>query len=277
MTKTLLLNKLKELEDLIEDSIDSVDKASLKVQQEFYEYLLLTLSKLKIENGRFVVDQDMDIVLGRIQSKFETIINSGYKENIKEYLSTFRTIQNTNISLHKSYNDLEVEVDLISPARRIIYNQARTALGAGLNDIYLQPFKYLLMQQVTSGSSIKDSQNILKRWNEGHKVGTVNTVPNLNKYSLQIARDSSYGLNRAVNDVIANKYGLTKFLYVGALLKDSRPICVHLVNLDRDISLDEMPPIIKKYPQGLRPNTTKDNFMQVAGGFNCNHTCFPVS
>lgn len=276
MTKNQLIKELDDLEKYIEDSIVGVEDVSLQVQNEFYEYILKTVSRFDTEAGRFIVNQDISDYLGRIETKFQKIIDKTYKPNIRDYLSTFKTIEETTQSLHKSYQYLEIETELLSPARKTVYNQAKKYLGTGLNDAYLQPAKYLLMQQVTSGISIKDSQKVLKEWNNGKRVGTISPVPNLAKYTTQIARDSSYGLSRSINSVIADEFKLTSFIYSGAILRDSRPLCVHLVNLRRDIELEEMPPLIKKYPAGLKPDTSKENFMQVAGGWNCNHTCFPV-
>ncbi len=276
MTKRELYKELDKLEELISNSIDEVEKAALESQKKIYKEVLKAAGRFDTIEGRYVVDQDLTKVIATLESRFDKILGETYIPKIKEYLNTFLTIEEMNINIHKSYNELEIESEKLSPARKTIYQQAKKSLSTGLNDSYKDPAKYLLMQQVTSGISIKDSQKVLREWNNGKRVGTITPLPNLQKYATQIARDSSYGLNRSINNVIADEYKLTKFLYVGPLLKDSRPICVHLVNLRRDIELEEMPPLLRKYPEGLRPGTTKDNFLEVAGGFNCEHTCFPV-
>jgi hypothetical protein len=132
------------------------------------------------------------------------------------------------------------------------------------------------MQHVTTGISIKDSQRILNNWNKGETVGNVRPVINLQRYATQIARDSSYQYHGAINEVIAQEYKLDSFIYTGDLIRDSRPLCQHLVRLRRTIKLDEMPALIKKYPQGLYPNTSKKNFIQLRGGYNCRHSAFAV-
>lgn len=271
-----LKDELNRLHEIMDSSIDLVTEASKKAQDEVYEAIVKLIEKFEISDGRYVVNQDLGRRIALLQRKIESILGDVYLPSIKEYLSTYRTIEETNISLQKSYNDLTVEVSLLTPARKTIYEQAKYYLSEGLADAYIQPAKYLVMQHVTTGISIKDSQRIIKNWNEGETVGNIKPTVNLQRYATQISRDATYQYHGAINEIIAKEYGLAAFIYTGDIIEDSRPICKHLVGLRRTIELDEMPALIKKYPEGLYPNTSKKNFIQVRGGYGCRHGAFAV-
>lgn len=276
LNKEQLLKELDKLHELIDGSINSVTDAAVESQQLVYEAVIDLVNRFEITDGRYVVNQNLAARMAALQKKMESILGDVYLPSIREYLSSYRTIEQTNISLQKSYNDLKVDVELLSPARKTIYNQAKYYLTEGLADAYIQPAKYLLMQHVTTGMSIKDSQRILSKWNDGETVGTVKPAINLQRYATQISRDSAYQYNGTINEIIAKEYELDAFIYTGDVIRDSRPLCRHLVGLRRTIKLEEMPPLIKKYPQGLYPDTTKENFLNVRGGYNCRHSAMAV-
>lgn len=253
--------------------------AAAQAQEEVYKLILDLINQFEISDGRYVTNQNLSRRIGLLEKKIKDILGDIYTPSITEYLSTYRTIEETNIALHKSYNQLVVDVELLSPARKTLYNQAAYYLKDGLADAYIQPAKFLLMQQVTGGISLKDSQRILKKWNDGELTQGLHNgrqTPNLTKYATQVSRDTLYGYYGAVNEIIAKEYDLSAFIYTGDIIEDSRPMCRHLVGLKRPIELEEMPALIKKYPEGLYPNTSSKNFIQLRGGYSCRHGAFAV-
>jgi hypothetical protein len=259
--------------------IDLVTDAAEKAQADVYQAILALINRFEITDGRYVTNQNLGKRIALLEKRIREILGDVYAPSITEYLTTFKTVEETNVSLQKSYNQLEVEVELLSPARKTLYNQASYYLTDGLADAYIQPAKFLLMQQVTGGISLKDSQKILKRWNDGELTqGLHNSrqTPNLTKYATQVSRDTLYGYYGAVNEIIAQEYDLSSFIYTGTILEDSRELCRHLVHLKRPIELSEMPKLIEKYPRGLYPNTNSKNFIQLRGGYNCLHGAFAV-
>lgn len=203
------------------------------------------------------------------------ILGDVYRPSIKEYLSTYSTIEETTIALNKSYNQLVIEKSLLTPARRSIYNQAEYYLTEGLADAYIQPAKYLLMQQVSTGVTIKDAERVLRNWNDGEltsgKLASGRQTPNLQKYARQISVDSIHQYNGTIQQVIKDEFQLTKGVYVGDIIKDSRPFCKHMVGMKRKIEIDEIPDLIKRFPDGIIPGTTKKNFSVYRGGYGCRH------
>lgn len=276
-----LIEALVNLSNTMDESIDAVHVASSNTQQRIYELLVRRLLQFDYIDGALDPTQPISHKVAKIQQEIEYIIAKLYTPRITEYLGTYQTVEDRNIALNKSYNELVISKSLLSPARKSIYDQAEYWLSDGLADAYVQPAKYLLLQSVTNGLSLKDAKSLLKNWNEGNlaKGGNLTSgrpTPRLQTYSTQVARDSLYSYNGAINETIAKEYGLTKFVYVGGLVQDSRPFCKHLVSLKRKIDITEVPPLVEKYPEGIIPGTTKKNFMVRRGGYNCQHQAMAV-
>lgn len=281
MTDTQLERELYAMLEIMDGAIDTVTAAGQDTQSSIYKFLTDYINRFEIEDGRFVVNQDFTGRFAYIQRQMQRRIDTLFKPSITEYLSTYSKIEDINVSLQKSYNQLTVDVEKLSPARKSVYNQAAYYLKDGLAEAYVQPTKYLLMQQVTQGVTLKDSQRILKNWNKGDlsagsQLTSGRATPNLTKYATQVARDSLHGYNGTINEVIATEYDLKAFKYVGDIIEDSRPFCRHLVGLKRTIKLSEVPGFVQKYPDGLKPNTTMKNFYVVRGGYACRHLAIAV-
>lgn len=266
--------------DGMDDAVNLVETASEKAQRQIYEALLFEVNKFEINDGRFVVGQNYSARLAIITKKINEILGNIYRPSIREYLGRYSTVDDITLSLHKSYNELLIDKQKLTPARRIVYDQAEYFLTDGLADAYIQPAKFLLMQAVSTGITIKDAESLLKNWNDGNAVSGKLTsgrqVHRLQAYTTQVARDSIFQYSGTMQNIIAKEYDLKKFVYVGGVVQDSRPFCKHLSGLRRKIDIDEVPPLVEKYPDGLYPNTTKKNFMQVRGGYNCRHTAMAV-
>lgn len=276
-----LREELIALSNTMDESIDAVHVASANTQERIYQLLLRRLLQLDYIDGVLNPNQPIAHKIAKIQQEMEYIITSLYKPRILDYLATYQTVDDRNIFMQKGYNELVISKSLLYPARKSIYDQAEYYLSDGLADAYVQPAKYLLLQSVTNGLSLKDAKSLLKNWNEGDlaKGGNLTSgrpTPRLQTYSTQVARDSIYSYNGAINETIAKEFGLTKFIYQGGLVEDSRPFCKHLVSLNRKIDIDEVPALLEKYPEGIIPGTTKKNFTIRRGGYNCQHIAMAV-
>lgn len=275
-----LRSRLGDLSGTIDDSIEQLIKSATKAQDSIYDMLLQQVENFQIENGAFLKGQNYTQRLALIQRRITEILNETYTPSLKQYLGTYSTIEQTNISLQKSYNELVVDKELLTPARRSVYNQAEYYLSEALADAYVQPAKYLLMQQVTVGGSIQDAKRMLRNWNDGElssgRLSSGRPTPRLQAYANQIATDTIHQYNGTINDIIRDEYKLTKFVYVGDIIKDSRPACRYMVGLRRKIDINEVPKILETYPEGVIPNTTRKNFFIYRGGYNCRHLAMAV-
>lgn len=271
---------LSEMAISMDNTVESVNAAATETQQKVFELLLRQVDLLEVTNGSFVANQSFAQRFARIEREIEAVIGKLYQPALKDYFATYTHVEDRTLELHKSYNDLEVARSNFTPARQAIYTQAEYYLLHGLADAYIQPAKFLLMQQVATGGTIIKARSILNNWNKG-TLGTGELAsdvhaPRLQAYATQIARDTIYTYNGTIQDVIKERFNLKRFVYVGGLVKDSRAFCQHLVGLNRKIEITEIPQLVIKYPKGLKPDTTMKNFYEVRGGFNCNHIAMPV-
>lgn len=271
-----LRDELIALANLMDGSIEDVHTTSAATQEKIYELLLRRMLELDYVNGRLNPNQPIAQRIAKITKEINDILDISYTPRITEYLATYSTVEDKNISLQQSYNELVINKSLLSPARKAVYDQAEYYLVDGLADAYVQPAKYLLLQSVTNGITLKQAKSLLKNWNEGNlSTGGLLTsnrpTPRLQTYATQVARDSLYQYNGTIQDIIGDKFKLTKGLYVGGLVKDSRPFCKHMVDLNRKIDINEIPALLERYPAGIIPGTTKKNFPVRRGGFSCQH------
>lgn len=268
------------LQAKIDDSVESLSSAAQEAQRRISKAAIKAINKFELVDGRFVANQDYAARILALEQQFNKILGDVYQPAVKEYLSIFKTIEETTVGLQKSYNALKVDIDLLTPQRRLALDTAQNYLNSAIRYQYVQPAKLVMAQQVISGAGITETVALLESWYTEEELlrpsTTVRGVANLRKYATQIARDSAFKFQGTINEKIAQEYGLTKFIYVGGIIGDSREFCKHLVGLKRKISLDEVPKLIAQYPQGTYPETTKKNFIAVCGGYNCRHSAQPV-
>lgn len=270
-----------ELLTLIDRRVNELSGAAAPLQKKAYEYLRDELLKFEMEEGRFVPKQDLRKRLIKIEKELNSIVSAKvWSDSVDEFLTVLPEIQDNNVRMQAEYSKIDVDSRIITPARLLLYEKAKQALIKGLAEAYVQPAKFLLMRMVTSGSSIHDALKLLERWDKGElskgKYTNGTMTPDLQKYATQLARDTAYSVDRTISSIIEEKYQLKHFVYAGGLLADSRPLCRHLVAMNGPIPFEALPELIRAYPDGLIAGTTKDNFTQVCGGYNCIHKALPV-
>lgn len=268
--------------ETMDDAISGVVVASEAAQKKMYEIVLAELQRFEIADGRLVRSQTLSRRIARIEKALHSVLSSdSFTRPIAEYFSMFTSIDQRNIAMQKTFNQIAVDAERLAPARKYVLALANRYLGsAGLNDAYVQPAKYLIMQQVVTGASITEAKKMLERWDSGEltdgRLTAGRQTPNLQRYATQLARDTAYQYNGTVQQIIRTDYKLDSFIYAGDIIEDTRPLCRHLVQMDQPIKFDLLPDLIAKYPQGVIPGTNEKNFQVYRGGYNCRHVAYPV-
>lgn len=271
------------LAQYIDEQIEIVEKEAVSVQAQIMAMLQRQILMMEIENGALVNSQDFRKRLAIIERNIERILGYDYKQSIKPFLTDFEKIQTRTIDTVKRFSDIQINPKDFTAAQQIIYDRAVDGLtsNGAIAERFVNPVKQLIATNVLQGSSISKTITALENWDKGDmSSGRLNNgtpAPNFTRYATQIARDTAYSVSRTTNDIIKEKYGLTKFIYSGNLVKDSRPLCKVLVGYNRTIDLNELPPLIRAYPQGLYSGTNMKNFGNVCGGYNCLHICLFIA
>lgn len=299
MNYTKLTAELRALLAYMDANIDKVTDISEHLQERIYQLLVKELHLFDTVEGKLTPSRDFKLRILDIEDKIYKILGQkNYVDTITGFVDTFQTIEARTLKLHKTFNDLDVAITAVKPARQLLYEQAYEGLTSGLATAYVEPVKYLLISNVTGGASIQDGLEMLDMWNNDKMVTGKFTVdgtpaPSLKKYATQMARDSAYSVSRTANNIIKDKYGLDAIAYVGGVIEDSRPICEYIVSLKRPVLLTEIDalfngkippeamkfaehPTKKAFLQGTIPGTDGENFAQRCGGYNCRHSALPV-
>lgn len=299
MNYTKLTAEMRALLAFMDANVDKVADISEHLQERIYLMLVREIQLFDTIEGRLSPSRDFKARILDIENRIYNILGqNNYTETIQGFVDTFQTIEDRNIKIHRTFNEIEVAITAVKPTRQLLYQQAMDGLTSGLATAYVEPAKYLLMSQVTGGASIGDALEQLELWNNDKMVtGKFTTdgkpAPSLTKYATQLARDTAYAVQRNQNNIIKDKYGLDAVAYVGGLRRDSRPICEYIVSLKRPVLLTEIDSLFagdipqqamkfaekktkKGFLQGTIPGTNGENFCQRCGGFNCLHQSLPV-
>ena len=103
-------------------------------------------------------------------------------------------------------------------------------------------------------------------------------------YIGQVARDAVYSYNGAINQTIADGYGLTKYAYLGGVVADSRPFCTkyHGTEIDKKdlsniLTAYLSSPNLSAGMFAVSPTDYENNFLTYRGGWNCRHIAIPIN
>lgn len=263
----------------IDSRIGIVEKAAETAQQRIERFVRQQVLMLEINEGYLDPTQDFTERLLRIEQGINKILTGKeYANKIDLFLVSFAEIQNRTITLTSTINDLEVAVKALEPSRKYVYDRAAFNLIQGTKAAYIEPLRYSLMQQITSGASINDVRDNLHKWSAGElRPITGEAIPSLSQYATQIARDSAHAVSRTTNEIIKDEYELNGFRYVGTVKKSTRDLCRYILEeLDGRVRYDELDDLIAEFPSGLYPETDAENFTSRCGGYNCTHEAIPI-
>lgn len=259
-----------------------VDKTLGKVEPKFVQQVVDWINKFSTTNGR-IIRTDANIArVGAFRTAVERFLKrAGYSEMVANYLTGFDAMAVAQQEIHKDLNGIELKKSFINTFKNNAIQNVITAMeGQGLQQSLVNPLKQELFVAVNQGSSLSDVvQSISKQLTTTEQRQGV-----LKRIALQSSRDALGQYDGVVNEAVRNVYKLDALLYVGSLVKDSRPQCERWVNYMENgklglILFEQLQSEIDwalVNGTGFIPETTPENFCQNRGGYNCRHTCYPV-
>jgi len=216
--------------------------------------------------------------------------NAGYRSEIRKYMTSFDTIDRFNVKLHRQINGVDIKsiINLANKQKRDLVNRtagnvlseiSETSVwdnlaGRSMRDQFTKPVKKILYQNIMQGSPQSEAKKALHDFIVGNKK--LKRIGRLERWSGQIARDTLSQYDGAINDMVRKEFDLDGWLYVGSLVKDSRPQCVRWKRM-KEIPAKILPKeLANPMNKGQIPGTTRDNFGTYKGGYNCAHSAFPI-
>jgi len=275
----MALDEFVDRKDKIIDVAESTFLKSIpEIQDKLARRLQTWLSTLDIKNGK--LDQNQALI-DKI-ADLERVINEelralGYGREIQDYLSNFDQIDKLNQDLHLDFNDIRVTPAQINPIRnRMVEETVDVMAGNGLNVNLKQPVKDLVRKNIVYGSTLSDTEESLRTLMTGNK--NKKTLGKLERYAIQISRDSIQQYDGAVNNQIRETFDMPNITYVGSLITDSRWQCQRWVGMGviPFSSLTEEIALAEVQGSGMIPGTNPSNFTVFRGGFNCRHEAIPT-
>lgn len=254
---------------------DSFMQSYRQIQDTFFSLLVRNLNQFSSRGGNFVAGQNLtetqQIAQGIIR---QALADAGYYNAVSAYIRDFAELDRLNTDIQRQLSDIVVDMPALRPQRQAIVNLVSDGLvGDQFGADFIQPLKRALAENVTLGGSISDLREALERTLKGTEQ-----VKGLEGRINFAATNAARQYDGAVNDVIAETYELNAYLYVGSLIKDSRPQCKRWVSKEQLLKSELTAEITRAINtgSGMIPGTTLTNFGQNRGGYNCRHQAYPI-
>jgi len=269
-------------ERINDKALEILQKRFAKVEPKFVKQVVDWISKFRTTSGNLVRSKEN---LARLGS-FKTAINrflekAGYNAMVAGFLENFDEIGANTQLAQQELNGIGITKSFLNPFKRYAVNNVIAAMeGQGLNNDLVNPLKGELLIAVNQGSSLTDVVTSIA----GQLTTSEARQGVLKRISLQASRDALLQYDGIVNEAVRKSYKLDALLYVGSIIKDSRPQCERWVNETKNgklglILFEDLQSEIDwadNNGTGMIPDTTPENFCQNRGGFNCRHIAYPV-
>lgn len=246
------------------------------IQTDIYEAVEKLLKKFDSSGGRFTGDEKAVALINQLKKDIKKIVaSSDFSTSVDEYLHSFDDIESNIMLIQKQVNNIVVPKTLISPYKKVMIDDVtENLLGAGMDSNFINPIKKSLFSHVNLGSTVLDTEKQLRIMisGDGEKAGL------LERHVGQVARDGMQQYEGTVNQKIITELDLDAIMYVGSLVKDSRPQCRKWVGIGK-IPIKDLKKQIEwalKNGKGFIKATTPETFCINRGGYNCRHTAIPT-
>lgn len=275
----------KSIESLVDEKDNFIDAAENGLIDDFdpienaiYNAAIKEVNKMDQEDGKVKFSEANLIILSYIaEAMIMAMQKSDYPSKVQEYIGSFDKVGRYNIRIQNRLNGLDIAEmqEAVAPIQGQIAQQVLNGLtGQGINTQFVSPVTETIYKNIVSGASIDDLKNALQTLikSDTQRLGL------FKRYVSQISRDAIMQYEGQINAYFSTKYDFNAYLYVGGLVRDSRPQCVvwNGMGILPKATLGEE--IAKAYisGSGMIPGTTVENFAVYRGGYNCRHTAIPT-
>lgn len=266
-----------DIQKQVDDALSAYGRNLSSIEKKMLQEIELLIKELDVDSsGRLKITASNMKKVTSISKKLEKIVlNKSYIKDTSSFISAFKKnsmLQDMmyNQKRTSAMNDLEqMSIDMV----------ADNLTESGVRANIVNPIKKMLLQNITSGGSYSDLTTNLRQMlipPDGEGIVT--------KYVKTYALDSINSFSANYNSIISDKMGYEWFAYTGSLIETSREFCVHMVE-KKYFHISEIPEILKGHidnhecelsprtglPKGMKKETTKENFHQLRGGWNCGH------
>lgn len=273
------LNKLVDTKDSFIDESENALLADFdSIERAIYNAVNKKIMSMNQQDGRIVFDDANILAVNEITAiVINAIQKSSYPNSVNEFIRNFDQVAKYSAKIQNYTNEVPMnELEkLITPIQRQMTADVIESLtGQGVDVAFIKPLTEGIYKNIVAGTTISDLQKTLENYivSNEQKLGT------FKRYVVQMSRDAMLQFDGQINSRIANEYGLDAYIYVGTIIRDSRPQCIEWLG-KKILKKSELPNLINaayNYGKGMIPGTTAENFAIFRGGYNCRHTAIPV-
>ncbi len=272
--RALIEEKDSLLNQTYEDFFDGWGLLELALFAIIWKYV----SSFKTENGKFVFDDENVQKVAGINTVAASAIQQGeYPQKVRDYITAFGRVTDLNSKIQSSVNGMSAKEleELLSPVQRQNVQITLNGLtGAGISTDFIEPMKIGIYRNIVAGATVTDMEVFIRDF----IISNEDRLGRFQKYAGQIARDAIFQYDGLLNSLLGEKIGANAYLYVGGLVKDSRPQCIRWdgKGIIKKSELITEIAWANLYGKGMIPGTNPENFTVYRGGYNCRHTAVPV-
>jgi hypothetical protein len=221
-------------------------------------------------------NEELDQFILELPDTLEEVFDkTGYRREAYKFLTNFDLLEEANISLQETVNDVKIQRKTLGRVRAAMVDfTINQMVGNGLKASLILPVADSLKLAAIGNASYLETVDKL-----GDILGgTDETVGAFSRLATLATRDSFYQYNGLINSEIAKQFDYNAYQYIGSLVEESRPQCDRWVEMEY-ISFDELESEIQwafDNGSGMIVGTVPDNFAMFRGGYNCRHICIPV-
>lgn len=266
----------KEIQDFIDEFAESIEP----IQQNLFNKIITLLKQLTVDSAGAVKKTVANMKIAQaIQKEIDKVVRSAVYQSL---VAGIDAMIDRVLEMQKKYFTVFTE-NVDKPFIAEIHKQSFELVVSQLTDAGIKAnvsikAANLVRTGVMEGEDFSTIHDQLKTFMIGNK-----DVPGrMVSYSSQMVNDAIHGASRAYNEKMVEDLDLKWFQYVGAIGKNSRPICPALVR-KQWIHKSELGSIArgivdgkKVGTQGMIPGTNAENIINRCGGFNCPHSMIPV-
>jgi hypothetical protein len=272
---------------IINAALDEFKERLKIVEPRFNQQVLDWIKKFESYNGTVISSERNSERLLKFKRATERfLLQSGYNDMVTNFLVNFDELQDNQKVFQAAFNGITLTDNdkmrtILSDYRQFSIKQVIQGLQKqGLNQRVLQPIEATMYTTVQQGGSLRD----LIQSVEGIIDTTEKRAGLLTSNAIQVSRDALGQYNGKVNEAVRKVYKMDGILYVGSLVKDSRPQCERWVNIETFgqvglIPFADLPREIRwanNNGTGMIPGTTPETFAELRGGYNCRHEAYPT-
>lgn len=307
MATTPLKSLLKNKDSILVSADDDLFHDINKLEKGLRDKLLAILKKMDTKGGKFIESAYNKQLLISLEKEVRAYMASAkFASPMENYIQLFNDLDKVNAQIFTSVTGKFKEKaakSLIGAIRAgLVDTVAENLTNTELITANVLPIiKRIAYKNILLGTTFQQAEDeFISLLPKDGSAGIIQ------RYTTQIVRDTINQYDGAVQKKVSDEIGLNAFMFVGSIIENSRPGCIHMVNAPNAVEIckgkgknrtcqihanrfaeivlpgggfrnEDIPIIISKNrnDSGWIPDTSPDTYFANRNGYNCRHHTVP--